>query len=1112
MSRSLWLSLAVLAVVATVVSGGCPSYNTSLVGFNFPGFNLYQVAASSVADCSAACCATTTCQAFTFNTAATTHANCTAGQGCCQLKFQRGDAIASTATNIVSGFIVAPNTTAVYVSDQSIQFNVAFYSNLGNLTTLATLVLLDVSINIATHFDGVNASVILPYLRLSPVSTYRQSGSNNIQFTFIIASPIYSATGITPLQYAIALESQVFPFPGTGNFSAPNSNVTLPNSVQWSMTGANALPSPAVLGAPVYDAQITLAYSLGVHPTNNNMSLWLSQIVVDLAVNIAFLTNVSNVHAMLPFITIQSPAANTNPATLFTSTGVNVRQYSLTFTLSAYITTVTGPYWTPDVLQQGFAYLAASDNGADNIVLFVPFRWSGISIVHNQLGSAVTDIPTATGSTGLSQPACQYASDVTVIMQATFTSTTVGSANSTLFIELIQQDIAWMLAQTADADPGTVGYVSGYATVNASAFLPYIQVVWPYLNNDVSPAVIESYSPAYSNGTAVYQPFTNKTAIFFIKFNVLAGASCILDDFDAVGIVQETITWQFADTPVFKTPNAMLQVSLDALHKPLHQPVVLSGLPLCASTVTPPSCSFQAPTSSLGVTSGTVSIAFVMSLGFPIRQTVDFNLKLKADLALSLNQPQLLLSPYITIVYYDSSTMDHTVVVFWLHGSVSALGVSADTLASYFISQAAIGNVTLPTIAYWYGVSVPTQSVSALGVADNDYSSSTAGNGGGQTGMEQSSSSAGQSTQCAPAYDATVTYLATFTNATQGSQYNGTFITMIQQDILQQLVHAAISLNASGVINTVQLQSSVQVVWPYQLINPTDPSHESIVSYSPTLDGLFSPFLDTSAWFYVKFNLLHNATCLLGGLSAVSVAEAYFNGMTNGDYVSPVTQLLVSTSAQVQQVVLSGLPLCAGTSAVGCGASAPFTLSSSTGSLLTTSVGYPVGSEAIVFFVVIGTIDASFTLHIQEDIAVNLANITGVSAELLLTFVVVTNVNGSATLNTGARRLLQSSHVSVSFVLLGTVSALSTSNTPINASALSQGFSNKAAQGTLQTPATGASAPAQNVSTSSVGGESSSSSSTGGLQATGTNGAAGGSAMSVFTLLVALFAAAALLL
>ena len=1130
MSRSL---LLLLAVVLSVVLGGvssatCPPYIT-VDGSSFPGYDLFQVAASDASTCSAACCAVSNCQAFTFNIAtADQHfsSECTVGSGCCWLKFQRGDALASSAAGNVTSGHLDPSlaNAAVAVYDYEVSFALTADSELAvsDPDAFEALLLIDVSINLMSNFPQVSASVVLAYLRTMSLIFIQQSGSgNNAQLSFMITSPVYFATGITPEQYALALEAQLHPTNAlTGSFYAPNSNITLSGFPDVStQRGGSLFPQPAVPGAAVYDAQLTLYYHLNTHPTQNNMSLWLSQIRRDIAVNAAFLCNVSNVDALLPFISIQSPAANSNPATFVIGSG---RQYSLTFTLSAYMTTVTGPYWTPDVLQQGFAYLATYDG--DNVVLFQPFS-SNITI--QQLsGIQVTDIPTATGATGPAlQPACQHAPDVQVVIQATFTNATVGGANSDQFIELIQRDIAWMLTLTADADPGTVGYTPGYPTVEAAAFLPYITVVWPFLNTDNPNApMIQSYSPQIDSGNGVYQPFTNKSAYFFIKFNLLSTAACILDGFTASGIVQELFESPLLVGSPFTTTNAHLQVAVDDQHMPSIQSVQLSNLSLCPSTATPPSCSFVSPLPPSNFTAGTIYFTFALSLGFPIVHMIDFNLKLAADIVLNFHnlgsyQPSALL-PYIVIDTVYSSVMDSTAVSFAVLGSVSSLGFSATSLVAGFIQQVELGNVTLPQLAYWYGASALLQAVVI----------------GSPTGSP-TGSPPGQGSECALAYDATVRFEATFTNTTT----NGTnFIQLIQQDVLQQLAHAATTLSVTAAVNVTLLQYSVSVIWPYVVTDQDNLPQQWLETYAPGLNGSVVTATDPSAPFYVKFELLANATCLLNGLSAVSVAEAFFVGMRS-TFVGQSSQLLFSTAdVQVQPVVLSGLSLCTGGGGFSCPGRA-FSAgdgSSSTGSAPSSSSPYPVGSQAIVFYVVISSISSEglFAIEIQEDIAVNLANITGVSVELLLPFVLVTSVNGSVIVGAGARRLLQSSPVPISFVLLGSVSTLSTASVAVSASALTRGFVNKAEQGTLQTPNTGASVPAQTVGSAPVGptstSASSSSTTTGsamsastmsgmsgsespmssstGLQGATGNGAASNSA-SVYALVVALVAAAALL-
>ena len=1102
MCRSLlFLLLAVLSLVG--VSGSASCQFNFLESTDFPGFDISQSAVSAQGICNELCCTTSNCQAWVYALApaapATPH-NCTAGQSCCWLKFQHGDPVPSTLQSITSGTIIPPSTTAVTVQDTSLTFTINGNDAASNLSLWSAELMVDVSINLAALFPTVNASAILPYLVVM-FGTYLIPGGVEVHVQFMITSPVWVATGTTPYQFAEALQAQI----NKGTFDAPTSNAYLGFGSGPQVDSYATFPSLAVLGAAVYDAQISLYYRLTVHPTHNNMSLWLSEIKADIAANAAFLCAMSDATALLPFISIQSPAANLNPADFRVQEFGGGSEYTLTFTLSAYITTVTGPHWTPDVLQQGFAYLAASDNGG-GVNLFQPFS-SGITFV-SQSGEGIKDLPTPFGSsTGVVQQ-CQFDQDAVVTFQATFTANTVGSASTDEFIELIQKDIAWMLTIAAETDPGTEDYAyPTYGTVSQAAFLPYIQVVWPFLNssNPTAP-VIESYSPS-SNGTI--QPFAVKNvAYFYVQFNLLGNVTCILNGFAADGVVGDMVHYAgLFDAAPFTTPNAMLLVGTSELQTPSTQSVSLFGLPICPQSMTRPTCSFVSNVTDSSLVSGTISVSFTLSLGFPITNGLDFAGKLQADIVTNFVLPSDVdpdeVLPYIVVVSVLSSTLSDMEASFIIQGSVSALGLSAANLAAAFSKQATAGNLSLPSVVYWYGASIPTQKPLIAVITR-------------------------PGAQCQIGNDATVTFQATFTNSTVGTATTDTFIQSIAVDITQLLALAVLNLSAPGTEITastlVSLSTSFSIVWPYML---TVDQSQIVVSYSPSFNGPVSPFNVEADWFYIQFTIRANATCAFGGLSAVSVAQALFNYyQANSSFVSSATQLLVSTaSLQVVQSVLSGAPLCANaTSNTTCTAlpvlpiSVPgHSTSSSTGSS-NNGISYPAGSEAIVFYVIIGSIssDTLFAAQLEADIALNLANITGLQQDQLLPFVVVTNINGTAIANIGLRRLLQAEgpHTSISFVLLATVSTLSTGSAPISASTLSQGFSKKAQQGTLATPSSGASAPAQSVSTSPVGGSSSSSSSsTAGSQHT--NGAyaiVGGSDVSALSMLVAIIAAFALLL
>ena len=440
-------------------------------------------------------------------------------------------------------------------------------------------------------------------------------------------------------------------------------------------------------------------------------------------------------------------------------------------------------------------------------------------------------------------------------------------------------------------------------TMDQSYFLPYVQLLWPFVTTTGNVSVIESYAPS-SNGTM--QPFANKQGWFYVKFNLLNTVSCVFDSAPATYVAESLFNAEALNSYGYFLPNTELDVSFDMDRTPTLLPTIVSGLPICSSSQTLPSCNYYG---AVNTTANSVTVSFMVSLSYPIITVADFNSKVVVDivgnfqLLGSHNATQLL--PYVVIASIVSSTLSSTVVSFEVLGTVQAkLGLSPVIVAETFAAEAATGNLSLPLLTYWYGASVTAQTV---------------------------------------------------------------------------------------------------------------------------------------------------ATTAISTLTSLS--------------------------------------------------------SSSSGSSSSANSGYPAGSEAIVFYVIVGSIssDALFAIQIQQDIALNLANITGLSIDELLPFVRVTNINGTVIVSAGARRLLQDGpHTSVSFVLLGSVSALSTASQPISATTLTAQFAQKAQQSGLQTPNSGASAPAQAVSSSDVGPSSST-----GTQAT--NGASSG-AVSMSTLMSAMCAAVALLL
>ena len=722
MSRSVLLLLAVLAILVCQASGeavaasACLEYDFtsvgSTVGFNYPGFDLYHVATANVSDCSLACCAADSCQAFTFLTSPNSTTNCTTGSGCCYLKYQRQDPVASTVDGIVSGVVLGYGAEQPwYGTDYMLSFLVT--GNVSNLASFTAALQLDVSLNLARLLN-VSAAFVGQYVRVVAPNTYIVEG-DTLQASFVIMSLITGpdAASFPNYEYAYQLQAQIAPPSGkAGYFYAPNSAAMLTASPDCQViTVGQLFPSPAVLGAAVYDARINMHFTLSAHPTNNSMSQWLGAIKTDIAVNIAFLAGVNDTSSLLPFISIQSPAIGTNPASLLVGQG----SYTLTFTLSAYITTVTGPWWTPDVIEQGMIYLSSQDTyGVD---LFQPFS-SGIVVQPNSYNS-ITDLPPAgstASSTGESNVACQSGTDVTITFQARFTNSTVGTANSALFIQLIQADVAFILSIDAGSSELLAYVDDGYGMLEASAFMPYVQVVWPFLTTAGSP-VIESYSPFSGNSTV--QPFANQTGYFYIKVNVLSSLSCLLDGASAFEFLEDGLmnSEDFGGLSV-NTPNAKLLFNMDEAHQPHYQFESLSGLPLCPSTATAPSCSYMAP---VDYTAGGFVVTFSLSLTYPIVDSIQFNTKLQSDIAFNMlnlgtyNASQLI--PYILIVDVSSSLYTNSLVQFELLGGLTVgLHMEPAYLANHFVALALAGNVSLPALSYYYGAVAPAQKATFVTV------------------------------------------------------------------------------------------------------------------------------------------------------------------------------------------------------------------------------------------------------------------------------------------------------------------------------------------------------------------------------------------------------------
>ena len=926
MSPCLCLLLAALLVAISGVSGtDCPTYNTSLTNYVFPGFDIYHMSVANLDACSDACCALSTCQAFTFQIETTAAVNCTSGSACCYLKYQVQDPVPTTLET-QSGVIESGFTFSVPLVDWSFQFSITANGTYNsttklNVTWFLDAVLVDVSVNLAM-LANTSASVVYRYLRLSPYSA-QVDDTTTVSFQFYIMAPIYAATGVTPEDYSDALQSQLAPLDNVwGTFYAPNSNGFLTGDVVVNADSQEVtFPVPAVPGLPVYDAQVILNFILFTYPTHLNMTLWLSEIKNDVAANAAWLCNLANASALLPFITIQSPAANLNPASFQLTTDDNEQQYQLKFTLSAYITTVTGPSWTPDAIGQGFQYLAAGEH--QNVQLFVPFT-SNLVVPTNEYVE-LDQLPPSTSSTGTpTGDVCQSGLDGTMTFQASLGANATDS-DPEMFVSAVRMDVAWLIAESINAFLSmqqTVQASFSTETIVAGLFLPYVQLVSPSVNVTAGVSVVQAYSPTSMNNTV--QPFANRSVdnYFYVTFNLLSNVSCIVGGAPVPEVLQVVLNQMiFANvtdyTYMLYTPNAQLNVNIDENHNTTATDTVLSGLPLCPDTAPFPSCSYMA---AANTSAGTVVVVFTLSLAYPILDVADFNSWLAADIVLNFQLlggvNSTLLIPFVQISMIDSHILAATVVQFQLEGAMATLGVSPFIMAETFAVEAALGNLTLPNVGFWYGATAVVQGV---------------------------------------------------------------------------------------------------------LVN-----------------GVRTPI------------------------------------------PTPSPSSIPSISAPSGTITTGSVP---------------------TGAAPSGPASWPVGSQAIVFYIVVGSIssDVLFAIEIQEDIALNLANITGTSVDLLLPYVVVTNINGTVIASGGNRRLLQTGpRTSIAFVLLGSVSTLSTGSVNISASVLTNQFKQKAAQGTLQTPNSGASAPAQNVSTSPVGPQPTSSSA-GSASSSGSASATTGSTMSAST-------------
>ena len=732
-SRALFL-LSVLLVLSVGVSGQsqtavCPASNVTYItypGQSFPGNDLWHIPAANASVCMDACCATEGCQAYTLQVSTSASTNCSAGASCCYLKYQVQDPVANTAAGTVSGVI---NGTAMEATAALYDVNLFFALNpsLSNHSALAMAI--DISLNLAELFN-VSASFVQQYVRV-PVGF--QAGE--LGFTYLysinlyILANVYAATGFTSQQLGDAICNQQY---APGVFIGTNTGAVVPSQYGFCMAealGNFGYPLPAVLGQPVYDAQISLPYVLTAVPTGNNFTEWLAAIKMDIAVNAAFMANLSDASALLPFISIQSPAIGVNPAF---STGV---QLTLEFTLSAAITTVTGPYWTPDVLQQGFSWMADEDEFRE-VPIFLPFT-SGIVV--QRVEAAVTDLPphSSSSSTGGSPTACQVGQDVTITMQAQFdnlNATYFNASNnitSSQFLELVVQDISYMLV-TAINDWNWEGRLGSFQ-LDASLFSSYIQLQWPFVSSTGNQSFVGTYSPSSAN--TVIQLFANKDEddYFYIKFNLLSTMACVLPIGVQTSQLPEMLFNPFnVGSYSYTTPYAQLEVLFDEGQAPSISSSVLSGMQLCPSTVSAPSCTWKRQVNSTGMASSFVS--FSMSLGYSIVSVLDFNSRLTADIV--RNFPLLGshsandVLPYITITYINSAVMSSTVVQFEVMGSInSGMGLIATVLAESFATEAGLGNLTLPNVQFYYGVSVAAQTATVTSVA-------TGGGGGGGPALD----------------------------------------------------------------------------------------------------------------------------------------------------------------------------------------------------------------------------------------------------------------------------------------------------------------------------------------------------------------------------------------
>ena len=192
--------------------------------------------------------------------------------------------------------------------------------------------------------------------------------------------------------------------------------------------------------------------------------------------------------------------------------------------------------------------------------------------------------------------------------------------------------------------------------------------------------------------------------------------------------------------------------------------------------------------------------------------------------------------------------------------------------------------------------------------------------------------------------------------------------------------------------------------------------------------------------------------CQVRSLTSASVAVF----AVNGSYTSCAATSSCSSSSQ------SAAPVPSSSSG---GVSASPTSASSASAPV-----YAAGSVRVRFLV---DVDATANLSVlipelRADIAHNLGGFFGLNDTAFLPYVFIVSFNGNdITVTTPAmRRLLSTVEAPVVFVLLNTISALSTSSAPINVSAAVHNFVQAANHSLLSTPNSGLTIPAQNPTVS----------------------------------------------